>query len=258
MFSRSLILSFVFLCTAFAARAQDDLFGSVSNTPEVKGAFLIGANYDINKPVGDLSKRFGSVSRLGASLQYRLPSNWQFGIQGNFVFSSDVIEDSLLSNIKDVSGFYLDNSGQRVGMEIAGRGYQIGLTAGKMFPFSKERPNSGILVQLAGGFIQHKVFYYNQQDNFAQLRGDYKKGYDRLTNGLYAEPYIGYQHFSNSSRLFNFHIGVVALMSVTQGRRDWQFDVQRPDKDSRFDAMFGIRAGWYIPVYKRLSEDVYY
>ena len=157
-------------------------------------------------------------------------------------------EDSLLSNIKDVSGFYLDNNGQRVGLEIAGRGYQIGLTAGKMIPLSQNNPNSGVLVQLAGGFIQHKIFYYNQQDNFAQLRDDYKKGYDRLTNGVYVEPYVGYQYFSSNSRLFNFHIGVVALMGFTQGRRDWQFDVQRPDKTSRFDAMFGIRAGWYIPV----------
>ena len=258
MLLRSFLSASLLLATAFAGRAQDDLFGSVSNAPEVKSAFLIGAHYDINKPIGDLANRFGSMNRLGGSLQYRLPSNWQFGVQGTFLFTNTLTEDSLLYNLKDVSGFYLDNDGRRVGMEIAGRGYQVGLTAGKMFPLNKNNPNSGILVQLAGGFIQHKVFYYNQQDNFAQLRGDYKKGYDRLTNGLYVEPYVGYQYFSSNRRVLNFHIGVVAMMGFTEGRRDWQFDLQRPDKASRFDGMVGIRAGWYIPVYRKLSEEVYF
>ena len=84
MLSRRVLLLLLFLCISFAGRAQDDLFGSVSNAPGVKGAFLIGASYDFNKPVGDLAKRFGSVNRLSGSLQYRLPSNWQFWHSGCF------------------------------------------------------------------------------------------------------------------------------------------------------------------------------
>lgn len=246
------------LIIPFAAFSQqdEDLFGPLGGTATKKG-FLIGAQGGYDVPFGDMAKGFGPSWRVGGSLQYRLQNNWQFGVKGDFLFGTDLRDDSLLWNIKDASGFYINDNGRRSGMEIAERGYMLGLTAGKMFPFSKAYPNRGLLVQLTAGFMQHKVFYFNLQDYFSQLRDDYKKGYDRLTNGVFLEPYVAYQHFSESG-LVNFHVGVGATLGFTAGRRDWQFDLSRPYKDSRFDGLFGIRAGWYFAIYKKRSEDIFY
>lgn len=238
------------------AQQDEDLFGPMGGGATKQG-FLIGAQGGYDIPFGDMAKNFGPSWRVGGSLQYRLQNNWQFGVKGDFLFGTDMRDDSLLWNLKDVSGFYLNDEGRRVGMEIAERGYMLGLTGGKMFPFSKAHPNRGLLVQLTAGFMQHKVFYFNLQDNFAQLRGDYKKGYDRLTNGVFIEPYIGYQHFSENG-LVNFHVGVGATLGFTAGRRDWQLDLARPYNQSRLDGLFGIRAGWYFAIYKKRSEDVFY
>ncbi len=254
---RTLVLFLLLLASVCAQAQQDeDLFGPMGGSA-TKSAFLIGAQGGYDMPFGDMAKNYGPSWRVGGSLQYRLPSNWQFGVKGDFLFGSDMRDDSLLSNLKDASGFYLNNEGRRVGMEIAERGYLLGLTAGKMIPFSKLHPNRGLLLQLTAGFMQHKVFYFNLQDNFSQLRGDYKKGYDRLTNGMFVEPYVGYQHFSENG-LINFHVGVGATLGFTAGRRDWQLDLARPYKEARFDGLFGVRAGWYFAIYKKRSEDIFY
>ncbi|RYD51473.1 MAG: hypothetical protein EOP52_10810 [Sphingobacteriales bacterium] len=250
------LLILLFSAVRGVAQQDEDLFGSLGGS-DIRQGVLIGAQAGYDLPFGDMSKRFGPSFRVGGSLQYRLKNNWQFGVKGDFIFGTDLREDSLLINMKDVSGFYINDNGRRVGMEIAERGYLLGLTGGKMISLSKNHPNRGVLLQLTAGYMQHRVFYYNQQDNFAQLRGEYKKGYDRLTNGLFVEPYVGYQHFSDNG-LVNFHVGVGATLGFTAGRRDYQFDLARPYTESRLDGLFGVRAGWYFAIYRKRTEDIYY
>jgi hypothetical protein len=253
---RSVFLLIVSIFSAVAACAQDDLFGPQASGT-VRSGFLIGANGSADFPAADMAKRFGTSFRVGGSLQYRLQNNWQFGVKGDFLFGNDIREDSSLINVRDASGFFLDDAGQRTGAAVSERGYLLGIMAGKMIPFHKADPNKGLLLQLTTGFMQHKISFYNQQENLAQLHGDYKKGYDRLTNGWFVEPYVGYQHFSNSG-LVNFHIGLDAVVGFNAGRRDYQFDIRRPDKDSRLDVLFGIRGGWYFTIYKKKSEEVFF
>jgi len=56
--------------------------------------------------------------------------------------------------------------------------------------------------------------------------------------------------------LLNFTIGVDALFGFTQDRRDYLYDVMRPDNQQRLDILFGLRGGWFIPIFKRKSEDI--
>ena len=88
-----------------------------------------------------------------------------------------------------------------------------------------------------------------------QLRGAYLKGYDRLTNGGFIEQYAGYTYFSKY-QLINFSIGLDCVVGFTQGRRDYLYDVMRADNAKRLDILYGIRASWYIPVFKKKSEDM--
>jgi hypothetical protein len=87
------------------------------------------------------------------------------------------------------------------------------------------------------------------------LRGRYLRGYDRLANGTFVEQYVGYAYFS-SNKLINFTIGADILAGFTQGRRDYLYDVMRPDNAKRLDLLYGLRAGWFIPMFKRKSEDM--
>jgi len=142
-----------------------------------------------------------------------------------------------------------------VGVPVYERGYLIGLQVGKIISLTKNHPDDGITVIGSAGFIQHKIDIYNTNKDVPALQGDYLKGYDRLTNGLFVEGYAGYTHIDRHL-LLNYTIGVDAMFGFTQGRRDYLYDVMHADTNQRLDILFGLRGGWFIPIFKRKSEDI--
>jgi hypothetical protein len=204
-----------------------------------------------------MASRFGTSYRLGPSLMYKTQSNWIFGAKGDFIFGNQIKEDSLMVGIKDNEGYFINNQGLRIGVGTFERGYLVGLQAGRIFPLSKDAPNSGVLVLTGVGFMQHKIAIIDEDKTVPQLRGDYRKGYDRLSNGWYLEQFLGYNVFHKGG-LLNFHIGLNVTAGFTAGRRDFQYDIMRKDDASRFDLLFGLRGGWYIPIFKKKSEEIYF
>ena len=47
------------------------------------------------------------------------------------------------------------------------------------------------MVLLGGGFMQDKISINDVNGNIPQLDGAYAKGYDRLTNGVFATQFMG-------------------------------------------------------------------
>jgi hypothetical protein len=97
----------------------------------------------------------------------------------------------------------------------------------------------------------------HQETTIPQLEGEYLKGYDRLTNGLAANQFLGYFNMSNS-RVVNFYIGIEAIEGWTQGRRTINFDTGMVDNEARFDMLMGLRFGWVLHLYERAANEFYY
>lgn len=237
------------------AHAQADLFGA-TQAPSRKG-FILGVNGTFDIPGADMATRFGLSYRLGPSVLYKTTDNWMFGAKGDFIFGNKIKEPGLMSNIVDTEGFFITNQGSRQSVEVLERGWCVGVMAGKIFPLSKYNINSGFLVLTGVGFLQHKINIYDADKIVTQLGGDYRKGYDRLANGMYVEQFAGYNHFDRKG-YFNFHIGFNLMAGFTKGRRDYLYDVRKPGTDARLDLLFGIRGGWYIPLFHKKSEEVYF
>ncbi len=251
----------LFLYTVVFAQSDDKLFGP-ANAPKPRKGFIINANGQFDMPAGDMAKRFGNSYRVGPAIMYKTFSNFLFGAKFDFIMGGKVKEDSLMINIRDkYSGQntrlyeFINGSGQRIGVPVYERGYAVGLSFGKIFSFSKQHPDNGFTAIGTVGFIQHKINIFDKDKTVPQLRGNYRKGYDRLTNGGFGEVFIGYSYFGNNG-LLNFTIGFDALVGVTQGRRDYLYDVMRADNQQRVDVLYGIRGGWYIPIFRRKSEDM--
>lgn len=251
---RILIIAF-FLLMSLNAGAQDDLF-SLEKPPARKG-FILGFNGGVDFPGADMAKRFGTSYRAGGQVLYKTKSNWLFGPKFDYMFGNKLKEDSLMINIIDKYGSYISSSGQRIGVTIFQRGYMAGLQGGKIFNISKKSSDNGILALTSVGFMEHKIFIRDRDNSIPSLKGDYKKGYDRLTNGWLLEQYIGYTYFANNN-LINFHIGLNIAAAFTQGRRDFLYDVMRPDNAKRVELLYGVRAGLYIPIFKRKSEEFFF
>ncbi len=129
------------------------------------------------------------------------------------------------------------------------------MQAGKIIPVNEIHPDNGIVLLTSAGFIQHKIDIFVRDKDIPQLDGNYLKGYDRLTNGFFAEEYAGYAFFSKNG-LLNFTLGLDGMFGFTQGRRGYLYDVMRPDNQNRLDILYGIRGGWFITIFKRKSEDI--
>jgi hypothetical protein len=249
------------LLTALSASAQDNLFGSEA-TPEPRKGLILAGNASLDFPAADMAKRFGISYRLGPALLYKTKSNWLFGAKFDFILGNAIKEDSIMSNIVDKyqannKGLYefINQDGQRIGVPVYERGYAVGISAGKILNWQPLHPDCGLQLLTTVGFIQHKLNIFNRDKDVPQLRNGLIKGYDRLTNGAFVEQYAGYTYFSNN-KLINFHIGLDVLVGFTQGRRDYLYDRMTPDDKQRLDILFGFRGGWYIPLFKRKSEDL--
>lgn len=235
--------------------AQKGLF----ETPKLaaRKGFMLGVNTDFDFAAADMAKRFGNNYRIGPSIQYKTAKKWIFGAKFDFINGGKIKEDSLFAGIKDNYGTYISIDGQRIGINWYERGYMVGIEAGYILNTSKKVTDNGIMFLTGLGFMQHKILIQDKSESLLQLRGAYRKGYDRLSNGIYLEQYVGYLHLS-SNGLINYHIGINAAFGFTQGRRDFLYDVQRPGNDTRTDILIGIRGGWYLPLFKRKSEELFF
>lgn len=245
----------ILLLLSFTGRSQSGLF--LEPEREIKRGLVIAFNANLDIPAADMAKRFGLGYRLGPALLYKTRKNWMIGAKSDFLLGGSIREEGFLSNMQHGQGGLIGTNGMRYGVRSLERGYTIGLQAGKIFPFSSRNKDNGLLLLTSAGFIQHKILIDDPGGNLPQLRGEYRKGYDRLSNGWFLEQYAGYNCFSRNG-LVNFHIGLNILAGFTEGRRDYWTDVRKPGHDKRLDILLGFRGGWYIPIFKRKSEEFFF
>ena len=243
-------LLFSFLFVVNLAFSQWQVRDSALFNPHVT------VGYGYSTPGGDLANRFGNNGSLEVGFHIKNKKNWYYGVQFNYLFGNKVHEPNLLSNLLTSRGEILDEQGQIATMFIQERGFNAFFQGGKLFPVIGPNKNSGLLITAGAGLLQHKIRIEHQEAKITQLEGDYLKGYDRLTNGLSVQQFIGYYHMSNN-RLINFYFGAQATEGFTQSRREWNIDTQTQDTDKRLDMLFGLRAGWILNLYERAPNDYY-
>lgn len=217
---------------------------------------LVDVGYSFQVPGGDMAKRYGPNSMLGISFGYKTNKNWLWSISGNFLFGSRIKEDSLFSALTTSQGFMLTNVGTYAEVYLYERGYTAGASLGKLIPWGPNR-NSGIFISAGAGFINHKIRIEVANNNVYALTDEYKKGYDRKTNGLYITEFIGYRYMGNK-KLLNFFAGFEFYQGFTQGRRPYNFDQMAPDNNKRLDLLYGLRIGWTLPLYRRDPGTYFY
>jgi hypothetical protein len=253
---RVIIAIALIMFSSLILHAQNDLFGTPEKQPPRKGfVFSVNGNFDMSG--ADMAKRFGTSYRVGGSVNYKTTSNWIFGPKFDFILGNTIREDSFLVNQMDETGRIFNQNGSRTRVAIYERGYIAGIQGGKIFNLSKKNGDNGLLIMTAAGFMQHKINIFDRERTITSIDKSYKKGYDRLSNGIFIEEYIAYSYFARDG-LINFHIGFDITAGFTKCRRDFLYDVMRPDNQSRIDLLFGIRGGWYLPVFKRKSEEVFF
>lgn len=232
--------------------AQVDLLNEKQGFPY----FHISYSYQV--PGHDLAKRFGHNSGISGGFLYKTRSNFAFGIETGFLFSENIKNESqYLQHISTEDGFVISEAGKFGAIFLHQRGFYFGGRIGRIFPIIGPNPNSGLMIMAGAGMLQHQIRFDIEENNVPQLRGDYLRGYDRLTNGPSINQYIGFINFDNN-RVINFHAGFEFIQAWTQSRRPYDFDRMQPDRQNRFETIWSIRIGWMVPIYQRTGETHFY
>ncbi|MBI5914039.1 MAG: hypothetical protein HY842_01575 [Bacteroidetes bacterium] len=216
---------------------------------------LFNFSYGGHLPGGDLGDRFGGNYSAGLGGDFFTKNNWVVGLHSNFYFGKEVKTD-VLANLRSNEGFIYADDGGVSDIQLRERGLYIGGHLGKIFPVSENNRRSGIRVTVGGGFLQHKIRIQDEPQVFVSpLDKEYKKGYDRLTNGFALTEFIGYQFLANN-RLVNFMIGLEFAQGFTANRRSFNFDTRSVDSGNRLDLLYGFRLGWTLPLYIGENPDL--
>jgi len=218
----------------------------------------LGFEYGFHTSGGDLKDRFGWGSLLGGEIEYLLKSNWAISLDASFIFGRRVFENPI-SPLIGRDSLLIGNNFSQATIFLRQRGFYTGVSIGKLFPVSKKNKKSGIKLDLGLGLFQHKIRIQDDPESFVPiLSGDYKKGYDRLTNGLAFRQFIGYQHLAKN-RLINVYAGFEFTQAFTQNRRTYNFDTMGPDDTKRLDLLHSFKVGWILPFYiGEEGEEIYY
>lgn len=215
-----------------------------------------GIGYGYHAPLGDLEERFGNSSALEFNLDFKTRKYWTFGVNGSYIFGKDV-KESLFDSISTPSGAIINGNGEFADVRLFERGFTASLTFGRMFTFNKKpNPNSGLLLNVGLGFVQHKIRIETIGNNAPQLSKEYKKGYDRLSNGLLLSENLGYLYLSDN-RLVNLYVGFECMQGFTQSRRSYDYDKMQKDTKKRMDVFIGGKIAWILPLYKRAPQEFY-
>ncbi len=248
----TLVLFFAFFLSlsCFSQRNASD---TIIGTP------WVSVSYGGNWTSGDLANRFGYLNHLGFFAGYKTKKNWIYGLEGNFIFGNKIRVNGLFDHLVDSKGNITDINGDIAIVTVLSRGFNVGLTVGKIFPVISPNKNSGIYVNAGAGYIAYKLRIETQDQVVPSIELDYKKGYDRLTSGLNLNQFIGYAFMANHGAV-NFYGGFYISEGFTYNRRTIFFD--QPDvpvsTDLRMDIQYGFKVAWLIPIYKRLPKAYYY
>lgn len=221
--------------------------------PMFKGSFAF------HIPGGNLDERFGSSYMTGPAFQIKTKSNILFSAECSYLFGGHLKYEasSVLDNILTSDGQIIDQNGNYATVLLSERGFYAGGRSGYIIPAFGLNPNSGFFFTAGLGFIQHKIRIENDGNRAPQILNDYKKGYDKLTNGLAASESAGFIYFGKN-QVMNFSIEFEFYQAWTKCRRDFNFDTMEKDETERLDLLSGIKISWIIPIYKRLADGVYY
>lgn len=217
---------------------------------------LVSVDYTALFPAGEYGKKFGFSNAVGLSVDFKTKKNWIYGLHGNYLFGGSVKDVEQFEQIVNSDGTVTAIGGGLAAISLKMRGLNVNLDFGYLFTFKKPNPNSGLFVKVGVGYLQHKIFIQNVEEDVPQFNGEYKKGYDRLSMGVNFNQHIGYQ-FVHNKGIWNFHVGFYCMEGLTQNIR-YNFDSKSKSNKIQFDFLYGIKAGWTIPIYKRTPERIYY
>ena len=218
-------------------------------------SFLI--DYTFQLPQLDLKESFGSNSAIGISYILEKNNNIFYSIELDYMFGGNIKDSTVLSMISAEDGSIIASDGGFANVLLYQRGFNSHLLIGYAFHLQKNQ-KSGLYLSTGLGYLEHKIRIETRNEDIPQLTNEYKKGYDKFTNGLSAKTAIDYIYISKKGN-FQFFLGSEIIYALTKNRRNYLFDEMKyTENNLRKDILLGFRAGVVIPINRKNSGEFHY
>lgn len=253
----TLLLSISFASLLNAQERQEVITGkdTAISTP----FFTASAGWTL--PFGEMGNRYNSFININTNLGWKSEKNWIYYCEFGFQFGSDNVKikndilSEMLTNTSDP--FVIGQDGSNAGVVAYNRNLSLSVFGGKIIPLWFSNPNSGIMLTVGAGFLQHQIIYQPTLTEAPQIQDDYALGYDRQMRGAMVSAFLGYIHMSKKN-FANFYIGVQLDNAWTKMTREYQFDLMGGDNNIYHDGMWTFKIGWMFPFYGRESDKIYF
>lgn len=237
-------------CYSLPAAAQINLKDSI-----VK-ASIINVDLGMGLPAADLADRFGAHALVGIGYQYKFENNVLFGGSAHYIFGNTVKDSTLIDNLRNDAGYVIGIDGFLYTPILGEQGFDFSLQIGHITQLLAVNPNSGITWLAGLGLLEHNISMVVDESYVPQLNKEYKKGYDRLSNGFMLNQYIGYYLFSNKNYV-NFRAGFEMQEAFTKNRRGYNFDTQQIDDEVHFDVIINFKLSWNLTIFEKPKRRFY-
>ncbi len=222
------------------------------------GQFIIPEfHYKMGTPSGDLSKRYGQHLGIGGSLGFQPFNNSLcFGVGASYFFGNTLKEDVLTPFRTSFNGQLIGSDQYLAELKLRERALLIQGFVSLLLPlFSQEHVQQGLRFQLGAGYLEHKIRFVDDARALPQFTSDFKKGLDRLCNGIALIPSISYESLSRKGRL-SYAAGIEALFGFTESRRSLNYDTGLSDLGiARNDIMINLKIAIFLPFYNSAQPE---
>ena len=165
----------------------------------------------------------------------------------------------MLTGLRSDRGIIIGDNETKADVFLRQRGAYYGVHLAYLKPMGQLTGPHFLRLGLGAGLWQHKIRIIDDGNTVPQIRGDYKKGYDRLSNGLTLKQSLNYTYKSTRTNA-HFFIEIEGMEGFIKNRRDWDILEQKKLDNSRMDITYGLRVGWILIIQgdRDTKEDIYY
>lgn len=206
---------------------------------------------------------------FGLEWNYKYQNGWMWACDVDLWFggSSDNLRqrEVRIPNVFTAGNYAMTWEGIDGEVTAYNRGIAVRPGVGKIIPVLPKNPNSGILLNLSGGWFVQKTVFTQQnytQAPVPQLKDDYAKLYDHLRNGAILTESIGFIYMSNYSSYINVKVTFDLSQCWSWSSRPYTIDslmgLNGKDNNRYFDLLYGFRLTWMFPFTGKTTYDYYY
>lgn len=183
------------------------------------------------------------INRIGLGYSYQWNKK-SIGIQYHFLFG-DYVGADLFAALRTSEGLLIASDGSLTDVSVFLRGNSFYASIGRLLPLQN---NNFLGFNFCAGALQNRLIIRSLGSTLPFLSSEMVKGYDQFSLGPSLKQELRLTHLGPKRRI-NFYVGFFVEEAFLKNLRKYNYFNNTVNDAWHFNFLFGIQAGWIIPLY---------